>query len=69
MTTFHIENVNVSSFETMPTPEALHAQLPLTDAAGNTVMQGRDALRNILDRKDKRLFVVVGPCSIHDPVA
>jgi 3-deoxy-7-phosphoheptulonate synthase len=26
-------------------------------------------LRNILDRKDHRLFVVVGPCSIHDPVA
>ncbi|RZI44598.1 3-deoxy-7-phosphoheptulonate synthase [Herbaspirillum sp. HC18] len=69
MTTFNIENVNVSSFETMPTPEALHAQLPLTDKAGNTVMQGREALRNILDRKDPRLFVVVGPCSIHDPVA
>jgi 3-deoxy-7-phosphoheptulonate synthase len=69
MTTFNIENVNVSSFETMPTPEALHAALPLTDAAGNSVMQGREALRNILDRKDPRIFVVVGPCSIHDPVA
>jgi 3-deoxy-7-phosphoheptulonate synthase len=69
MTTFHIENVNVSSFETMPTPEELHAQLPLTDAAGNSVMQGREALRNILDRKDPRMFAVVGPCSIHDPVA
>jgi len=32
-------------------------------------MQGREALRNIIARKDKRLFVVVGPCSIHDPVA
>jgi phospho-2-dehydro-3-deoxyheptonate aldolase len=31
--------------------------------------EGREALRNIIDRKDKRLFVVVGPCSIHDPVA
>jgi len=69
MTTFNIENVNVTSFETMPTPEVLHAQLPLTDAAGTAVMQGREALRNILDRKDKRMFVVVGPCSIHDPVA
>ena len=69
MTTFNIENVNVTSFEPMPTPEALHAQLPLSDAAGNAVMQGREALRNILDRKDPRIFVVVGPCSIHDPVA
>jgi 3-deoxy-7-phosphoheptulonate synthase len=32
-------------------------------------MNGREVLRNILDRSDRRLFVVVGPCSIHDPVA
>ena len=41
----------------------------MSEAAGNTVTQGREALRNILERKDPRLFVVVGPCSIHDPVA
>ncbi|WP_343728769.1 3-deoxy-7-phosphoheptulonate synthase [Duganella sp.] len=64
-----IENVNVTSFAPMPSPEALHSKLPLTDAASETVMKGREALRNIIDRKDQRLFVVVGPCSIHDPVA
>jgi len=64
-----IENTNVSSFARMPTPVELHATLPLSDAAFATVMQGRATLRNILDRKDKRLFVVVGPCSIHDPEA
>ena len=32
-------------------------------------MRGREALRDILDRKGPRLFVVVGPCSIHDPIA
>jgi len=64
-----IENVNVTSFAPMPSPEALHSKLPLTDLASETVMKGREALRNIIDRKDKRLFVVVGPCSIHDPVA
>jgi len=64
-----IENSNVSSFATMPSPALLHQKLPLTDAAFTTVMQGRATLRNILDRKDRRLFVVVGPCSIHDPVA
>ncbi|GIZ52321.1 3-deoxy-7-phosphoheptulonate synthase [Noviherbaspirillum aridicola] len=69
MTIFNVENVNVSSFEAMPTPEELHAQLPLSDRAGTVVTQGREALRNILDRKDPRLFAVVGPCSIHDPVA
>jgi 3-deoxy-7-phosphoheptulonate synthase len=64
-----IENTNVTSFATMPSPVELHQKLPLTDKAFTTVMQGRETLRNILDRKDKRLFVVVGPCSIHDPVA
>jgi 3-deoxy-7-phosphoheptulonate synthase len=69
MSTFHTENLNISSFAAMPTPEELHARLPLTEAAGNAVLRGREVLRNILDRKDPRLFVVVGPCSIHDPVA
>ena len=69
MTTPDIENINVTSFAPMPSPAELHAKLPLSDAAGATVAQGREALRNIIDRKDKRLFVVVGPCSIHDPVA
>ena len=64
-----IENVNVLEFDPMPSPEEIHARVPLSKNAVNTVMQGREALRNILDRKDKRMFVVVGPCSIHDPVA
>ncbi|WP_426192657.1 3-deoxy-7-phosphoheptulonate synthase [Massilia sp. DWR3-1-1] len=69
MTTPAIENTNVSSFARMPSPIELHGKLPLTASAFDTVMKGREALRNIIDRKDKRLFVVVGPCSIHDPVA
>lgn len=69
MTRFHVENVNIAQFDSMPTPEDLHASLPLTERAGAAVLKGREALRNILDRKDPRMFVVVGPCSIHDPVA
>ena len=69
MNTPDIENINVTSFAPMPTPEQLHANIPLTERAFNTVMQGRAALRDILDHRDKRLFVIVGPCSIHDPIA
>ena len=69
MTTLDIENINVSAFDSMPSPEDIHAKLPLSMNAARTVMQGREALRKILERKDHRLFVVVGPCSIHDPVA
>lgn len=64
-----IENVNVLDFDPMPSPEEIHARVPLSENATRTVMQGREALRNVLERKDHRLFIVVGPCSIHDPVA
>jgi 3-deoxy-7-phosphoheptulonate synthase len=64
-----VENVNVTSFDAMPSPEELHKRLPLSRSAAEVVVKGRGALRDILDRKDPRLFVIVGPCSIHDPVA
>lgn len=64
-----LENINVSSFDAMPTPAELHQRLPLSEHAAEVVNASRNALRAILDRTDRRLFVVVGPCSIHDPVA
>ncbi len=67
--TSQLDNVNVSAFDDMPTPAEILAKLPLSASAETTVSQGREVLRNILDHKDHRLFVVVGPCSIHDPVA
>ncbi len=69
MTHANLENIHVRSFDVMPTPEQLHQEIPLTDLAGDVVERSRQELRAILDRSDKRLFVVVGPCSIHDPVA
>ena len=64
-----LENINVTSFDAMPTPAELHARVPLSDRSAGLINANRDALRAILDRRDRRLFVVVGPCSIHDPVA
>lgn len=61
-----LENVNVASQEQLITPEALKQELPLSDKAAQTVGQGRQAIYDILDGKDHRLFIVVGPCSIHD---
>ncbi|MDX9706300.1 MAG: 3-deoxy-7-phosphoheptulonate synthase [Azospira sp.] len=69
MTTFDIDNINVAAFDPMPSPEDVLARQPLPEISARTVRQGRKALCDILDRKDHRLFVVVGPCSIHDPVA
>ena len=61
-----IDDLNVASNETLITPEQLKREIPLTDAALQTVAHGREVIRNILDGKDHRLFVVIGPCSIHD---
>jgi 3-deoxy-7-phosphoheptulonate synthase len=64
-----LENVNVASFDAMPTPRELHQKLPITEAARQTVSLGRETLNAILERKDPRIFAIVGPCSIHDPKA
>lgn len=61
-----VDNVNVLSQELLLTPEEIRKRLPLTAAARDTVLAGRHAVQNILDRKDPRLIIVVGPCSIHD---
>ena len=61
-----VDNVNVLSQELLLTPEEIRKRLPLTAAARETVLAGRHAVQNILDRKDPRLLIVVGPCSIHD---
>jgi 3-deoxy-7-phosphoheptulonate synthase len=63
------EDLNVAALDVMPSPDEVKAKIPLTEAAANTVVKGRRSLEAILDGKDHRLFVVVGPCSIHDPVA
>ncbi|MCU4327805.1 3-deoxy-7-phosphoheptulonate synthase [Acinetobacter johnsonii] len=64
-----IDDVNLQSIHPLVTPAELKTELPLTESAYQTVLHGRETIRNILDGKDKRIFMVIGPCSIHDPVA
>lgn len=47
-------------------PALLHSELPLTEEASTLVAETRDRIRDILQGKDQRLLVIVGPCSIHD---
>src|SRR5574343_2055359 len=61
-----INDLNVASNETLITPDQLKREIPLTDVAQQTVANGRQVVRDILDGTDHRLFVVVGPCSSHD---
>lgn len=66
MTNEAIDDLNVVSQELLISPAAIKSALPLSDKALAAVTEGRDVVRNILDRKDHRIFVVIGPCSIHD---
>ncbi len=61
-----IDNTNIVAEVILTPPRELKEQLPITNNAEQTVLQGRQAIRNILSGDDHRLIVVVGPCSIHD---
>ncbi|NLU13815.1 MAG: 3-deoxy-7-phosphoheptulonate synthase [Gammaproteobacteria bacterium] len=61
-----IDDLNIASNVTLITPEQLKKKIPLSAKAQQTVSHGRQVVRNILDGKDHRLFIVIGPCSIHD---
>lgn len=60
------ENLNIESYSTLISPEELKTRLPLHPETAEIVNNNRQVIRNILDRKDHRIFMVVGPCSIHD---
>jgi len=62
-------DVNVAQLEPIDSPEAIKAEIPLTDKALATVVLGRSQLRDALAGKDRRLVVITGPCSIHDTKA
>lgn len=60
------QNLHVKEAVRLLTPSALKAQLPARDSIGRGVVAARETVTRILTRKDPRLLVVVGPCSIHD---
>ena len=64
-----LENLNVLSQHTLLSPSQLHADIPASAAAMQTVSDARRSLAEILSGRDARLLVVVGPCSIHDTAA
>jgi len=64
-----IENVNLAAQTVLMSPAELKAKLPITEKAKQTIIGGRETINNILDRKDSRLMMVIGPCSIHDTEA
>ncbi len=64
-----LENTNISNLERLVTPKEFKTKYPITPEIEAHVERSRTTVRNILDRNDKRLIVVVGPCSVHDTKA
>ncbi len=61
-----IENLNIKIEEPLITPKRLKELFPLSEKVISTVMAGQNTIKKILRKEDSRLFVIVGPCSIHD---
>ncbi|MBN1905256.1 MAG: 3-deoxy-7-phosphoheptulonate synthase [Deltaproteobacteria bacterium] len=61
-----ITDIYVESYTPILPPDTFIMELPITQNAIDTVSSSRKAIRDILDKKDKRLMVITGPCSIHD---
>ena len=59
----------VLSFRAIPAPEQVRAELPLGRDGAEAVQRHRDEIAAILADRDDRLLLIVGPCSVHDPLA
>ena len=62
----HVDNVHISSENVLVTPLQLQEELPVSDKALEKIEESRKIISDIIHRRDHRLLVVAGPCSIHD---
>ncbi len=63
------DNLRVKNLTKLVSPTQLKKYLPLDNKLTQKVLADRQAVRDIIHLKDDRLLVIIGPCSIHDPVA
>jgi 3-deoxy-7-phosphoheptulonate synthase len=63
------QDLRVTHIEKLPLPSELRAEHPLSEARARFVQTSRAEIEAVLSGRDDRLLVVVGPCSVHDPVA
>jgi len=66
---YNTNDLRIRSTKVVLPPVFLEEELPLSETATATVFHARQEIVDILDRRDRRLIVVAGPCSIHDPAA
>ena len=64
-----IQNLNIKELTTLPSPESYFEKIPLKENQAKLVENSRITIQKIISGEDKRLLLLVGPCSIHDTKA
>ncbi|HEY7273319.1 MAG TPA: 3-deoxy-7-phosphoheptulonate synthase [Actinoplanes sp.] len=64
-----VRDQRIAAIVPLMSPALLHHELPLFTDLHDTVLDSRHQVQEVLSGRDRRLLVVVGPCSVHDPVA
>lgn len=62
-------DLHVQRYVPLVSPNELKGEIPIPDVAADTVAEARTAVTDIFHKRDPRLLVIIGPCSIHDPEA
>ena len=68
-TKYNTDYLRICATKEVIPPAQVHEEMPINETAAQTTLQARAAIHKILTGQDDRLLVVVGPCSIHDPLA
>jgi 3-deoxy-7-phosphoheptulonate synthase len=63
------DELRTTLLQNLVSPEQLAQKIPLVQKTADFIMDSRAQIENIIAGKDDRLLVIIGPCSIHDPVA
>ena len=67
--TYETDDLRIESLNELSSPKSVREEIPISDEVASIVYNSRLALSKILDFEDDRLILIVGPCSIHDPIA
>ena len=66
---YKTDDLRITAMTEVISPEQLHKDCPISETASKLIFDTRTAIHDILNGKDDRLLVIIGPCSIHDPDA
>jgi len=66
---YKTDDLRIAAMSEVVPPVQLHKDCPVTEAVSKLIFDTRMAIHNILEGRDDRVLVIIGPCSVHDPVA